>query len=343
MGDLLFNNMKAFIKAISYYLPKNILTNEELVTRFPEWSVEKVANKIGVNQRHISSQDEFVSDMAIKASEKLFIEHNINPSEIDFILLCTQSPDYFLPTTACIVQDKLGIPKSSGALDFNLGCSGYVYGLAIAKGLISANIAKNILLITSETYSKHIHKNDKGNTTIFGDGASASLISTKGFAEIKEFELGTDGSGAENLIVKEGAMRHPVKNNTEINNEEGSKIWPSNLYMNGTEIFNFTIEFIPSLVKSTLIKNSILDSDVDLYVFHQANKYMLNHLRKKLGIPEDKFFLCMEDFGNTVSSTIPIALYEAQNACKINSSAKVMLAGFGVGYSWAGCVLEYGK
>jgi 3-oxoacyl-[acyl-carrier-protein] synthase-3 len=335
--------MKAYIKAISYYLPENVLTNEQLNERFPEWSVEKVASKIGVNQRHIAAENEFVSDMAISASTRLFKEHNIKPTDVDFILLCTQSPDYFLPTTACIVQDKLGIPKNAGALDFNLGCSGYVYGLAMAKGLIMANIAKNILLITAETYSKHINSKDKGNSTIFGDAASATLLGTTGFAEIKEFELGTDGAGANNLIVKEGGMKHPVKSNQEIIVNEGGPIWPSNLFMNGSEIFNFTLETIPSLVKRTIQKNNLTEEDLDIYILHQANKYMLNHLRKKMGIPEQKFYISMENLGNTVSSTIPIALHDAISSNKIKPKMKVLLAGFGVGYSWGACLIEMNK
>ena len=198
----------AFIKAISYYLPEKIVTNEELVKDFPEWTVEKVAGKVGVTERHISAENETAGDMAIHAAEKLFEEHNISRDSIDFVLLCTQSSDYYLPSTACLIQNKLGLPTSCGAFDFNLGCSGYEYGLALAKGLVSGGIAKNILLLTAETYNKYIHPRDKGNKTIFGDGASATLVSADGFAEIGEFVLGTDGSGAEGLIVKSGASRN---------------------------------------------------------------------------------------------------------------------------------------
>jgi len=190
--------MKAKIKALSYYLPTNVLTNQAINDEFPEWSVEKISAKTGIYNRHIAGVAEFSSDMAIKAAELMFREHNISPSSIDFILFCTQSPDYFLPTTACIIQNKLGVPTTAGALDFNLGCSGYVYGLALAKGLILAGIAKNLLLITAETYTKFIHPKDKSNKTIFGDAASATLITRDdGFAEILEFDLGTDGSGAD--------------------------------------------------------------------------------------------------------------------------------------------------
>ena len=322
--------MSAYLKAISYYLPEKILTNEELVKEFPEWTVEKVAKKIGIHQRHISAKYEFVSDMAIKAANKMFEEYGVKATEIDFILLCTQSPDYFLPTTACLVQDRLGIPKTAGALDFNQGCSGYVYGLALAKGLILANIAKNVLLITSEVYSKHVQTSDKGSRTIFGDAASASLISTDGFAEIGEFSLGTDGSGFEDLIVKNGGMKSP---------KTGNENHPDDfLHMNGAGVFNFTLDAVPVLINETFEKNGIKKpSDVDWFVFHQANSFMLNHLRKKLGIAQENFLMHMENCGNTVSSTLPIVLNEHMELFKSNQ--KVILAGFGVGYSWAGTML----
>ncbi|MCX6231381.1 MAG: ketoacyl-ACP synthase III [Bacteroidetes bacterium] len=333
--------MDAYIKAISYYLPDKKLTNEDLNVEFPEWSVEKVASKIGVSERSITGENEFASDMAINAANKLFLEYKINPEEIDFIMLCTQSPDYFLPTTACIIQDKLNIPTSAGAIDFNLGCSGFVYGLSIAKGLIFGGIAKNILLLTSETYSKFMHPKDKGNRTIFGDAAAATLISTNGFAKIENFSLGTDGKGAENLMVKTGGMRfRSAVNKTSIDENENI-ISPDHLFMNGSEIFNFTLEFVPLLVEDTLLKNNTLKDDIDLFVFHQANKYMLNFLRKKIKIDEEKFYISLEKTGNTVSSTIPIALKDALDKKIIKENYKVLLAGFGVGYSWGGNILEF--
>jgi 3-oxoacyl-[acyl-carrier-protein] synthase III len=333
--------MKANIKAISYYLPEEILSNDLINQEFPEWDIEKISSKTGISSRHISAKDEFSSDMAVKAAEKLFKEHNIDRSEIDYLLFCTQSPDYFLPTTACIIQEKLGLETTIGALDFNLGCSGFVYGLSLAKGLIAGEMAKNILLITSETYSKFIHPKDKSNKTIFGDAAAATLITAeKGFCSIGNFVFGTDGKGAENLIVKQGGMRFPVSSeNEDISDEYGNVRNDKNLYMNGTEIFNFTGEFVPKLTESILQKSNLTKDDIDLFIFHQANKYMLNHLRKKIKIPEEKFFIAMEHCGNTVSSTIPIALYEAQKQEKSQTSKNIILAGFGVGYSWAACNL----
>ena len=331
--------MKAYIKAISYFLPEDKLTNANINEMFPEWSVDKISCKTGIYNRGISSEMVFSSDLGVAAAEKLFQEHQISPASIDYILFCTQSPDYFLPTTACLLQDRLKIPTTAGALDFNLGCSGYVYGLGLARSLIVAEEATNILLITAETYSKFIHPKDKSNRTIFGDAAAATLISTEGYAEIARSSVGTDGRGAENLIVKRGGMRFEKKKDAILTTDEyGNSRDENYLLMNGSEIFNFTSEMVPLLVQQTLNKNGIELPDIDLFVFHQANKFMLNHLRKKINIPEDKFFYYLEDCGNTVSSTIPIALYEAKNVDKLTGN--ILLAGFGVGYSWAGIVLK---
>ncbi len=338
---LYFNLMKAYIKGISYYLPRQVVDNSELVKEFPEWTVDKVASKLGVTQRHIAGPDELSSDMAEQAALLLFKEYNISPEEIDFVMLCTQSPDYFLPTSACILQDKLGIPTSAGALDFNLGCSGFVYGLSLAKGLVLSGTAKNVLVLTAETYSKYIHPGDKGNRTIFGDAAAATLVSDSGFAEILDFVLGTDGRGADKLIVKTGAHRLRKPLNDVTIDENGNPVSSDHLYMDGSEIFNFTLEMVPPLVDNTLLKNKIKFDDIDLFIFHQANKYLLNFLRMKINIPEEKYYLFMEKVGNTVSSTIPIALKEAVREGKVLSGKQVLIAGFGVGYSWGATILKF--
>ena len=333
--------MKSYIKAISYYLPERVVTNEDLVKDFPEWTVEKVAGKVGVNQRHIAAENETASDMATKSAEKLFWEHNIDRSTIDFILLCTQSSDYYLPTSACLIQNRLGLSTSCGALDFNLGCSGFVYGLSLAKGLIAGGIAKNILLLTAETYSKHIHPKDKGNRTIFGDASAATLVSTVGFASVEDFCLGTDGRGAENLIVKKGGLRQPNAVGDLTFDEAGNPTSSDYLHMNGGEIFNFTSEAVPVLVENVLEKNQLKQNDIQLFVFHQANKYMMNYLRKLIDIEPEKFYFYLEKVGNTVSSTIPIALCEAQKEGKLEGN--ILIAGFGVGYSWGATVLKAKK
>ena len=330
--------MKAYIKAISYFLPEKVVTNGDLVKEFPEWTVDKIAGKVGVSERHVVSENETASDMATQAAEKLFKEHGIDPSIIDFVLLCTQSPDYYLPTSACLIQNRLGLSTSCGALDFNLGCSGFVYGLSLAKGLIAGGIAKNILLLTAETYSKHIHPKDKGNRTIFGDASAATLVSTDGFASIENFSLGTDGRGAENLIVRKGGLRQPDLLNDTVLDESGNLTSSDYLFMNGGEIFNFTSEAVPVLVQETLERNNLKQDEINLFVFHQANKYMMNYLRKLIDIEPERFYFYLENVGNTVSSTIPIALYEAQQEGKLHGN--ILLAGFGVGYSWGATVLK---
>ena len=331
--------MKTYIKALAYTLPENEITNEQLVKEFPEWSVDKIADKVGINTRFVASENETSSDLAVKAAEKLFLENpNINKEDIDFVLFCTQSPDYFLPTSACIIQNKLGLPTTCGALDFNLGCSGYIYGLSLAKGLILGGIANNVLLLTGETYSKYLHPKDKGNRTIFGDAGSATLISTEGFAEIGNFSLGTDGKGAENLIVKTGGLRCKNPMNDLTFDEKANPTSSDYLYMNGSEIFNFTIEAVPELMKNTLLKNKLTNDEIEGFVFHQANKFMLNFLRKKLKINEEKFHYYMSEVGNTVSSTVPIVLYEKLKNGELHGN--ILLGGFGVGYSWGGCVIN---
>ena len=329
--------MKAYIQDIAYYLPTTVLTNEQIAERFPEWSAEKVAGKVGITERHIAADDETATDMAQKAAEQLFAQ-GVDKSQIDFVLLCTQSPDYFLPSSACILQDRLGLGKNCGAFDFNLGCSGYEYGLAVAKGLIVAGIAQNILLLTAETYTKYIHPQDKGNMTIFGDGASATLVSTEGFAEIGEVVLGTDGSGAENLIVRSLGARNKTLMNNAQSDEDGNIVSGDHLYMHGGNVFNFTADVVPDMVEKLLKKSGLQQDEVNLWVFHQANKYMINYLRKLLDIDKDKFYIFMEKVGNTVSSTIPIALCEARKEDRLHGY--VLLSGFGVGLSWGGVMLK---
>lgn len=332
--------MKVYIKAISYYLPDRVLSNEELLKEFPEWSVDKVASKVGVNTRHIAGEHETAGDLAEKAARILFDEYDINPHSIDFLLLCTQSPDYFLPSTSCILQKRLGLRSDIGAFDYNLGCSGCVYGLAVAKGLIAAGIAKNVLLLTAETYNKYLHPSDKSNRSIFGDGAAACLVSTDGFAEIGDFVMGTDGSGAEHLIVKTGASRQKNVTGFFVTDDEGHVRYDDYLYMNGGAIFNFTLETVPVLLKQIYIKNAVQKDDVDYFIFHQANKFMLNTIRKICMLSKDKFYVDLEKTGNTVSSTIMIALKDCINAGNIKSGMNVAIAGFGVGLSWAGTILK---
>lgn len=320
------------IKSIEFYVPHNKVYND------PE---SKLTQKIGIYSRHIAREDEFASDLACEAAKKLFDSNVCKPEEIEFLLYCTQSPDHYLPTTACLIQHRIGLPTSCGALDINLGCSGYVYSLSLAKGLIETGTVKSVLLITSDTYSKYINPKDHSVTELFGDGAAATLITgcERPQSSIGPFEFGTDGSGGENLIVHAGGLRERPTVDSLIENpdDRGNIRSRANLYMNGYKIFRFASIEVTSSVRKFLDQNNESISDYDYFVFHQANEHMIKALRDKLEIPEDKFSIQLRDYGNTVSSTLPIALYHESHNGKIIRGDKLMLVGFGVGYSWSVC------
>ena len=336
---------RAVIREIAYYLPESVLTNEQLAAEFPDWSVKKIEEKTGIAERRIAAAGECASDLAVCAASKLFSTGCCGPGQIDYLILCTQSPDYFLPTTACLIQARLGVPTRAGALDFNLGCSGYVYGLGLAKGLIETGQAENVLLLTAETYSKFIHPGDRSVRTLFGDAAAATLVQAvsaeDGDEYIGPFVYGTDGTGWKNLIVPTGGMRAPRSNGEAKTDEQGNVRSPDNLYMNGPEIFAFTLGAVPKCVCSLLEKSGKTIDDIDLFVFHQANQYMLEFLRKKLKLPGEKFYLALRYSGNTVSCTIPIALRDAIEKGKLLPGNLVMLVGFGVGYSWGATLVRW--
>jgi len=337
----------AALTAVDFHVPYRVLTNAELATQYPGWTAERIEQKLGILERHIAAEDECASDLGVKAAEKLLAQGVCAAKDVDYLLFCTQSPDYFLPTSACVIHHRLGLPQNAGALDINLGCSGYIYGLSLAKGLVETGQSRHLLLITADTYSKFIHPQDKSVRTLFGDGATATLV--QGGAEtdpaepgaIGPFVLGTDGSGAANLIVEAGALRKRVPSGEVVWDANGNPRSDGCLYMNGGEIFTFTLDRVPRVIDELLAKANLGLSDIDLFVFHQANKYMLDVLRKTCRIPQSKFYVCMRDFGNTVSSTIPIALSNAVSSGALKPGARVMLVGFGVGYSWGAALIRW--
>lgn len=314
---------------IETYFPSTILTNADLAATQPDYNMDRLSKKIGIEQRYVCSPNETALDLAIKACEKLLV--NEDKSSIDFLIYCTQSPEYFLPTTACILQHNIGLKTSCGALDYNLGCSGYVYGLALAKSLLLSKTAQKVLLVTAETYSKHIHKNDITNRAIFGDAATATLIDEEGAKNILDFTFGTNGEGAQSLIVKGGAGAQKFCSSTH----------PEDLfYMDGPKVYEFTLDCIPNSIEECLQKNKMQKSDIQYFILHQANKYMLNQLRKKIDVPEDKFHNEVTLTGNTVSNTIPIALKQSMDNVLVKPNDYVLLSGFGVGLSWASTIIK---
>ena len=302
---------------IAYSLPDVIVTNSDLAAIYPEWTAEKILAKTGIASRHVVTESETALDLAEKAANRLFDDEHVSRDDIDYLLLCTQSSEYKLPSTVCLLHERLGLSKNAGALAFDHGCSGFIYGLSLAKGLVAGGMAKNVLLVTAETYTKYIATEDKSTRTIFGDGAAATLIDEETAKKIGAFSFGTDGSGAEKLIVRDGK-----------------------LFMDGPEIFNFTLDIVPKTMADVLEKNGLTQDDIDFYVFHQANKFMLDTIRKVNGLPRDKFYVNLETTGNTVSSTIPIAFKQLEGGGKLRSGMKVMLMGFGVGLSWGATVMQ---
>lgn len=337
----------AQIRHISHYLPGTTLGNAKLVEYFSGWTEEKIIRKLGIEERPIAAPGETAVDMAEKALIKFFESGVVAKEEIDFLILCTQSPDYFLPTSACILQDRLGLPKSCGAFDFNLGCSGYVYGLGMVKGLIEAGLAKNVLLVTSETYSKYINPRDRGTRPLFGDGAAVTFIEGveipfEAEPPIGPFVFGTDGSGADMLIVPAGAHRTPSTPETAVETVDTSGSYRSKdqIFMHGPGIFIFAIDMVPALVEELLQKSGKTREDIGLFVFHQANRYMLERLREQCSIDPERYFIGMMKRGNTVSSTIPIALADAYRDSKLPLNSPIMLIGFGVGLSWGAVLVQ---
>ena len=332
----------AGILGIEYVLPERELSNDELARVFKTWTAEKIWKKTGISSRHISSGGEMASDLGVKATEKLISSTGINRKDIDFLIFVSQSPDYLLPTTACIIQERLDLKKQSGAFDINLGCSGYIYGLAVAKGLVESDLAQNVILITSETYTKHINNLDRSVRTIFGDGAAATLIGHGGMT-IGKFDFGTDGSGKDLLMIPAGGMRMLKSEETSREIDDNGNIRSKEqLYMDGTGIFEFTIREVPVSVNNVLKTSNLSKDNVDVFVFHQANKFMLDFLQRQMEIDKEKFYQDFSDIGNTVSASIPIALKRAMEKDIVKRNQIVLLCGFGVGLSWGSTIIHTG-
>jgi 3-oxoacyl-[acyl-carrier-protein] synthase-3 len=338
-------SLHARILDLAAHLPERVLDNEALAALYPDWSADKILAKTGIRERRIAADGETAADLACAAADKLFAQGRVERGEIDFILFCTQAPDYLLPTSACLLQARLGLPRSAGALDFNLGCSGFVYGLSLAKGLIESGAARRVLLLTADTYSKYIHPQDRSVRTLFGDAAVATVIGgVEGEVQsIGPFVFGTDGRGARDLIVEAGGARRPCDADSSVAHLDanGNVRSAENLHMNGAEVFSFTLREVPAAVDALLDKAGLARADIDFFVLHQANRFMLDTLRKKIGIAPDKMPLHLEDVGNTVSSTIPLALVRMREGGQLVPGTRLMLVGFGVGYSWAATIINF--
>jgi 3-oxoacyl-[acyl-carrier-protein] synthase III len=330
----------AHIKAISYYLPEKILDNEELSRLFPEYTPEEIFRRTGIKERRIAADNQIPSDAAVIATEKFFAEHpSCKKEDIDFLIFTTEMVDRRGPATACVLQNKLGLPTTLGAIDIPMGCSGFIYGLMVANSLIHSKVAKNVLFLTGDAATKVIHPRDHELRMIFGDAMAVTLISEAENNSIGSFVVGTDGSGAPNLIVEGccGAEK-PTREWLDKYGDAGGMAYGM-LSMKGPEILTFSLKKVPPLVKELLEKEKLTMDDINLFIFHQASGFILEVLRRKMKIPKEKFFTNIEYIGNTVAATIPLALCDAMKAGKAKKGNKVLIAGFGIGYSWGATVI----
>ncbi|MGE3975624.1 MAG: 3-oxoacyl-ACP synthase III family protein [Bdellovibrionales bacterium] len=334
--------MRAQIKAISSYLPQTTLTNQVLAKQNPNWDMDSVVAKAGVVSRHIAGADETSFDMAARACDQLIKEIGIDKNSIDGIIFCTQSPDYIMPPNSHLIHKHLGLTDRVIAFDLNLACSGFVYALALCHSLIHSKMASNVLLITSETYSKFIHPSDRSSRVLFGDGAAVTLVTgaeTKGFIDS---ELSSHGDGFEKFYIPAGGMRCPKSQatSTETTDRNGNVRSLENIHMDGLGVWSFINSVVPKQIKRVLEKNKLSIPDIDQFIFHQASQMTIDSLIKSLDLQERQVFINLSQLGNTVSASIPLAFKQAQEQGVIKENQKIILCGFGVGFSYATVLLE---
>ncbi len=335
--------MGLIIKQIEYYLPEKVITNEDLAKENPEWDIDKIEEKSGVKSRHIAETYQTALDMAIRAVEKVFSTGFIAKDQIHAIMFCTQSPDYIMPSNSFLIHKYFKFNQDVWAFDYNLACSGYIYGLAMSRGILETGLAKNILLITSETYSKYINPKDRSTSILFGDGAAASIISNDKDRGIIDVILSSNGEKYDTFYIPAGGCKIPkdihtkevtVDNSGNVRNLE-------NIHMNGFAVWQFISKNVSEQITKLLETNNLCVNDIDLFVFHQASKLTLNSLTKMLKINPDKMFVNLKDIGNTVSSSIPIALKDAEDNSRLKRGDLILLSGFGVGLSWGSIIMRY--
>lgn len=334
--------MSAAIQSIAFFLPETRLSNEMLAAEFPGVSAEAIYKQSGIRHRHIADDSLTPADLAVDAAKALFSRQpDLQPEQIDALLYCTEGLDYKAPATACLLHHRLGLKPACLGLDIPAGCTGFVNGLMVAQGLVGRNGIHNVLLLTAEITSKVIGRDDLHLRMLFGDGACATLVGEADRDRLGHFVFGTDGSGAGALWVERSGMREPADIawlEQQRHNPNGLK--NGRMIMKGDELLHFALTHVPALIADTLVANHLREEDIDLFVFHQASGIILRSLRRKCRIPEEKFFLYLEDCGNTVSSSIPLALCHAARQDRIRRGSKIMLVGFGVGLSWAATVIE---
>ena len=310
---------------------------------FSDKDLAKITASTGVRSRHVVEENVCTSDLCHAAAERLLEDTGWPRESIDVLIFVSQTPDYILPATACALHGRLGLAAGCAAFDVNLGCSGYVYGLWLAANLINGG-ARRVLLLAGDTVSRIVSPLDRSVAFLFGDAGTATLLESQPGVPPMFFELGTAGAAKDHLIVPAGGFRKPADAQTAARSErEGGNVRSDqDLFMSGSEIFAFTMGTVPGMCKAVLKSANWSMESVDAFVMHQANRFMLQHLSKQMRIPQDKFVLALENYGNTSSASIPLAMSEVLGERLRNASARLLLAGFGVGFSWASAAIECG-
>ena len=332
---------RAALTAIASHLPEERRTNEMLAEEFSDWTAEKLTEKTGIEARRISEPDQFTSDLAILAAERLFAQDPGHRDGIDFVLLVTVTPDYLSPGTSVLVQDKLGLPQSVGALDVLWGCAGYPYALTLGAGLIESGRARKVLILTADRLHTFVDEGEVGVKALMGDAATASLLesveegedASRAIALLGACSYGTDGSGAQQLWLPTSGLRG-------FTGDEVREVSKPTMEMDGAAVFHFTLRVIPKYIRESLDEAGLTMEDVDLFVFHQANRFMLDHLRRRLKIPEERFVYYLAESGNTACNTVPLALDHAIREGRVKPGGRVFLVAFGTGWSWSSMLLE---
>ncbi len=322
--------MGVSITSLAYSLPPEKITGAELAARFGRDSMRKIEAVSGILERRRAGADTCASDLAADAARLLFAKSGYSPKDFDLLVFASQTPDYLIPTTACILQDRLGLKNSCAAFDLNLGCSQFVYALATARAWIEGGLARNALVLCADTPQKILDPLDRSTACVFGDGAAACAVSKTESEPFADFSFGTDGSGYDGIIWPNSAMRKSG------GGEAGR------MGMDGFKIFAFAYRRAPESAANILEKNGMSVSDIDLFVFHQAGEMMVKSCAERLKIPPEKVYYKMHDIGNCGGASVPIALADAAISGRLKPGMTVLVCAFGVGLSWGSAILEWG-
>ena len=329
------------ISQIEYHLPEYILTNQEIGKLHPKWDMNTTSLKTGVFSRHIAKKEETAFDLAKIAVKKLLYNTNIKQEEIGGIIFCTQSPDYLLPSNAFLIHKEFNFKSDVWCFDYNLACSGFIYGLAIARGMINTRMAKHVILINADTYSKFINKNDRSTSLLFGDGAAVTLLSYSDIDSVIDIALASEGASYKSFYIPAGGTRNPINDTSKVEKADvvGNIRSNENIHMDGHSVWSFISKTVPSQINSIMKKNKLTFNQIDQIIFHQASKFTIDALIKSIEVDPSKCYINMNLIGNTVSASIPIALKNAIEVGKVKEGDLLLLSGFGVGLSWGSLLL----